>query len=90
MLWIFLFIHNFFSFVISSNFDRYFNKISHEFKNQKKIITMETFNVDFYQKFSRFWIILIFQHSSYCRIYFLISLFRGEENLRIQNLLDSV
>ena len=69
---IFLFIHTFFFLVISSNVHRYFKNFFHEFKVLKKVITIETFNEDFYDKFIKFWIICFFKFSSYCRIYFLI------------------
>ena len=56
LLWILLFIHAFFSPVISSNIHRYFDNISHEFKVLKKVFTTETLNVDFENKFIKFWI----------------------------------
>ena len=70
LLWIFLFMNTFFSPVISSNIHRYFNKNFHEFQVLMKVITTETFNVDFHYKFLKFWIILFFQLYSYCWIYF--------------------
>ena len=41
--------------IISSNIHRYFINIFHEFKVLKKFITTETFNVDFHNKFFKFW-----------------------------------
>ena len=61
LLWIFLSIHAFLSPVISSNILHYFNNVFHEFQLLKKVITTETFNIDFHNKFIRFWIILLFQ-----------------------------
>ena len=40
---------------------------------QKKVITIKKFHVDFHNKFIKFWIILFFQLSSYCWIYFLFN-----------------
>ena len=59
LLWIF-FIHIFFSPVILSNIHRYFNNIFHEFKVLEMVITTETLNVDFHNKFIKFWIIFSF------------------------------
>ena len=47
--------------IISSNIYRYFNNSFHEFKVLKKVIVTETFNVDFRNKFIKFWSILFFQ-----------------------------
>ena len=41
---------------ISSNIYCHFNKIFHEFKILKKVITTETFNVDGQNKLIKFWI----------------------------------
>ena len=46
---------------ISSKIHRYFNDIFHELNILKKVITTETFNVNFHYKFIKFWIILFFQ-----------------------------
>ena len=61
LLRIFLFIHTFFFPVISSNIHCYFNNIFHAFKVLKKFITTEMFNINFYNKFIKFWIISFFQ-----------------------------
>ena len=52
----FSFTHTFFSSVISSNIHHYFN-IFDEFKILKKIITTEIYNINFHNKFLKFWII---------------------------------
>ena len=57
----FLLIHIFFYPVISPKIHHYFNDIFHEFKILKKVITTETFYVDFHYTFNKFWIILFFQ-----------------------------
>ena len=70
LLWIFLFIHTFFSPVISSNVHRYSN-IFHEVL--KRVITTEILNIDFHNKFLKFWNILLLQHISiYIYIYIYI------------------
>ena len=68
LLWIFLFIHTF-SPVISSNIHRYFNNTFHEFKALNKVITTETFNVDFHCKFVKFGLFCFFYLLSYIYIY---------------------
>ena len=60
MSWIFVLIHTFCFFVISSNIHRFFNNIFHEFKALDKFITTETFNDDFHYKLIKFWIIYFF------------------------------
>ena len=40
---------------------RYLNYTFYEFKILKKVITIETFNVDFHNKFNKIWIFLLFQ-----------------------------
>ena len=59
-LWIFLFIHIFFSAVILLNIHHYFNKIFHEFKVLKKVFTTKMFNVDFHNKFIKFGLFYFF------------------------------
>ena len=48
---------------VLSNIHRYFINIFHEFKIMKKVITTETFNVDFHNKFIKFLIICFFNFS---------------------------
>ena len=63
MLGIFLYINFLFS-SFSSNIHCYFNNIFHEFKVLKKVIT-EMFNVNFHNKFLKFWVVSFFKFSWY-------------------------
>ena len=74
-LYIFLFIHTFFSPVISSNIHRYFNNILHEFKVLKKVIITEAFNVDFHNKFMKFGLFYFCYFSSHTHIYIYIYIY---------------
>ena len=71
-------IYTFISPAISSNIHRYFNNTFHEFKVLKKVTITETFNVDFHNKFIRFWIIWFFSFFSYIYIYIERERERGE------------
>ena len=66
-----------------------FNNIFHDFKVLKKFIITKTFNVDFHNKFIKFWIILFFNFSSYCRCYFLyIYLFSKKDEFCLKSWQD--
>ena len=61
-------IYTFFSSIISSNIYRYFNNIFHDFK-VLKVITNKMLNVDFHDKFIKFWSVFFFPLFIYIYIY---------------------
>ena len=54
--------------VAGESIHRYFNKISHELKVQKKVIITKMSNVDLHNKFIKFWITSFFYCLSFSRI----------------------
>ena len=78
----------FFSPIILSNIHPYFNKIVYEFKILLKVITTETFNIDFHFKFIKFWSILfcflqlLFNTHTHKQIYIYIYIYIYNSQIR--------